>query len=288
MLVWPPIPLQPLEDGPDRKFAHSDRFALAMTIAPAAFICLTMNASDGVEPASAHEPAVVGMPVVFTLSLTITGMPRSGRWSPRRRAASALRASARAVGLTVMTALQLRVELLDPVEVELDELDRRQPVPVHQGLELRDGASHRRRCRPTLVFVGWAASTVGVAGPATPSRSASSVARTRERRTGVRIAGTSTGSGGRARGCRGSWLWDTRVKRHSIGEGFREASGGPWQAWARTPATRMKERSIAAMTPRATAARQGAGRARTRPSARPAPPRRTRPPGDAQRRRPRR
>ena len=104
MFVWPPMPLQPLEENSDRKFAHSDRFALAMMIAPAAFSCRTRKASDGVEPASAHEPAVVGMPVVLTLSLTITGMPRSGRWSPRRRAASAARASARAVGLTVMTA----------------------------------------------------------------------------------------------------------------------------------------------------------------------------------------
>ena len=48
MFVWPPIPLQPLDDGIDRKFAHSDRFALAMMIAPAAFIRSTMNASDGV------------------------------------------------------------------------------------------------------------------------------------------------------------------------------------------------------------------------------------------------
>src|SRR6266496_2721174 len=25
MFVWPPMPLQPLEEGPDRKLAHSDR-----------------------------------------------------------------------------------------------------------------------------------------------------------------------------------------------------------------------------------------------------------------------
>ena len=36
MLVWPPTPDHPLDDGADRKFAHSDRFAFAMTIAPAA------------------------------------------------------------------------------------------------------------------------------------------------------------------------------------------------------------------------------------------------------------
>jgi hypothetical protein len=36
MFVWPPIPHQPLEEGPERKFAHSDKFSYAMMIAPAA------------------------------------------------------------------------------------------------------------------------------------------------------------------------------------------------------------------------------------------------------------
>jgi hypothetical protein len=107
MFVWPPIPLQPLDDGADRKFAHSDRLALPMIRAPAALSCWTMNASSGVLPASAQEPAVVAMPVVLMLSLTMIGMPRSGRSSPARRAASAARASASAVGLTVMTALRV-------------------------------------------------------------------------------------------------------------------------------------------------------------------------------------
>jgi hypothetical protein len=107
MFVWPPMPLQPLEDGPERKLAHSDRFALPMMIAPAAFSRAAMNASDGVLPASAQEPAVVGMPVVLTLSLTMIGIPSSGRLSPLRRASSAARASARAVGLTVITALSV-------------------------------------------------------------------------------------------------------------------------------------------------------------------------------------
>src|SRR4051812_48823389 len=105
MFVWPPIPLQPLDEGPDRKLAHSDRLALPMMIAPAAFSRAAMNASWGVLPASAHEPAVVGMPVVSTLSLTMIGIPSSGRWSPPRRAASAAAASAWAVGLTVITPL---------------------------------------------------------------------------------------------------------------------------------------------------------------------------------------
>ena len=112
MFVWPPIPLQPLEDGPDRKLAHSDRLALPMMIAPAAFSFSAINASSGVLPASAQEPAVVGMPVVLTLSLTMIGIPSSGRSSPLRRARSAARASARAVGLTVITAFRVGLSLL--------------------------------------------------------------------------------------------------------------------------------------------------------------------------------
>ena len=45
-----------------------------------------MKASRGLLPASAREPAVVGMPVVSMLSLTITGMPSRERRSPCRRA----------------------------------------------------------------------------------------------------------------------------------------------------------------------------------------------------------
>src|SRR5215211_4483568 len=112
MLVWPPMPLQPLDDGPDRKLAHSDRLALPMMIAPAAFSRAAMNASVGVLPASAHEPAVVGMPVVLTLSLTMIGMPSNGRWSPLLRATSAACASATAVELTVITAWSIGLSSL--------------------------------------------------------------------------------------------------------------------------------------------------------------------------------
>src|SRR5258705_8380113 len=104
MFVWPRMPLQPLDDGADRKFAHSDRFAFAMMIAPAARSRWTTNASGGVLPASDQEPAVVGMPVVSMLSLTITGIPRRGGLTPWRLALSAARAFARPDGLTVMTA----------------------------------------------------------------------------------------------------------------------------------------------------------------------------------------
>ena len=106
------MPLQPDDDGPDRKFAHSDRFALPMTRAPAARSCWTMNASPGVEPASAQDPAVVGMPVVPMLSFTMIGIPSSGRRSPWRRALSAALASARAVGLVAITALSVGFSFL--------------------------------------------------------------------------------------------------------------------------------------------------------------------------------
>src|SRR3954470_13694471 len=104
MFVWPPMPLQPLDDGPERKLAHSDRLAFAMMIAPAAFSRCTMKASLGVLPASAQEPAVVDIPVVSMLSLTMIGIPSSGRWSPLRRAWSAASASAWPDGLTAITA----------------------------------------------------------------------------------------------------------------------------------------------------------------------------------------
>ena len=47
-----------------------------MMIAPAAFRRAAMNSSSGVLPASAQEPAVVGMPVVLMLSLTMIGMTK--------------------------------------------------------------------------------------------------------------------------------------------------------------------------------------------------------------------
>src|SRR5688500_9468871 len=102
MFVWPPMPLQPLDDGMERKFAHSDRLALPMMIAPADFSCAMMAASAGASPSKNQDPPVFAMPVVLMLSLTMIGIPRSGRSSPWRRREAAARASASAVGLTVI------------------------------------------------------------------------------------------------------------------------------------------------------------------------------------------
>src|SRR5882672_12723612 len=60
--VWPPRPLQPLEECVDRKFAHSLRFVLPRITAPASRSRRTMNASfGGFAPTSAADPAVVAI-----------------------------------------------------------------------------------------------------------------------------------------------------------------------------------------------------------------------------------
>src|SRR5204863_4991279 len=73
--VWPPRPLQPLDECVDRKFAHSLRLVLPRTIAPASRRRATMNASlGGADPASASDPAVVIMrSAVAMLSLIRMG-----------------------------------------------------------------------------------------------------------------------------------------------------------------------------------------------------------------------
>ena len=139
MFVWPPMPLQPLDDGADRKFAHSERLALPMITAPAARSCWTMNASLGLLPASAHEPAVVGIPVVLMLSLSEHRDARAaGGATPRLRALSAVTRVGQRGRADGDHRVEHRVELLDPMQVELGELERLEPVAVHQLLELRD------------------------------------------------------------------------------------------------------------------------------------------------------
>src|SRR2546421_1972293 len=74
LAVCPPTPDQPEVDAVERKFAHSERFALPRITAPAARSRLTRTASLAGRPGSrAREPAVVGWPAVSTLSLSSTG-----------------------------------------------------------------------------------------------------------------------------------------------------------------------------------------------------------------------
>src|SRR5215468_10797603 len=76
--AWPPRVDQPLVEPVERKFAHSERFALPSITAPAARILATANASAAAVPASAGDPAVAGDSSTATLYLISTGMPASG------------------------------------------------------------------------------------------------------------------------------------------------------------------------------------------------------------------
>ncbi len=103
--VWPPSADQPEVDARERKLAHSLRFALPSSTAPAARSRRTRVASGGrPAPSNAREPAVVGMPTVSILSLSSTGIPSSGpRSRPSRRRRSLPAACARAYRLTAST-----------------------------------------------------------------------------------------------------------------------------------------------------------------------------------------
>src|SRR5687767_9647040 len=104
--AWPPLPLQPLEDRVDRKFAHSLMLALPSRIAPAARSRCAMNASRaGIDPSSANDPAVVVIrSAVSMLSLSRTGMPcRGPRTVPALRSLSSASAMDRASGLISIT-----------------------------------------------------------------------------------------------------------------------------------------------------------------------------------------
>src|ERR1700730_3939214 len=102
----PPRPLHPLDECVDRKFAHSDRFALPRRTAPASRSRRATNASAaGIDPSSASEPAVVVIrSAVPMLSFKRIGTPWSGpRTRPARRSASRVSAIAIASGLTSRT-----------------------------------------------------------------------------------------------------------------------------------------------------------------------------------------
>ena len=111
--VCPPRLLQPLVEAIERKFAHSLKFALPSTTAPAARSRATTSASARARcSASASEPALVAIAsAVSMLALTSTGTPCSGPTIvPRGIARRAARAMTSASGLTSMTAPRLGPE----------------------------------------------------------------------------------------------------------------------------------------------------------------------------------
>src|SRR5229473_7603055 len=105
-LVNPPRPLHPLVEWLDRMFAHSLKFVLPTTTAPASRSFLaTPESCAGREPTSASEPAVVCMrSAVSLLSLISTGIPCNGPRGPFcLRSLSSASAMARASGFTSIT-----------------------------------------------------------------------------------------------------------------------------------------------------------------------------------------
>ena len=102
--VWPPTPLQPELENSDRKLAHSLRFALPMSTAPAPRSDAANGASRPVRLyARAREPAVVGSSPASMLSFSRIGSPyrgpRARRWRSRDLAAG------KAFGSIAITAL---------------------------------------------------------------------------------------------------------------------------------------------------------------------------------------
>ena len=103
----PPRPLQPLEERVERKFAHSLRFALPSSTAPAARNrAATLESSDGTQPLSASEPAVVVIrSAVSMLSFSKIGTPCIGPRGPCAwRSRSSASAMASASGFVSSTA----------------------------------------------------------------------------------------------------------------------------------------------------------------------------------------
>ena len=95
--------------APATQFASSVMPVLAMMIAPASRRFFVSVASyGGTKPSKASAPPVVGMSVVWMLSLSAIGMPCSGpRTFPAARSRSRASASSSACGLTVIAAFSL-------------------------------------------------------------------------------------------------------------------------------------------------------------------------------------
>lgn len=195
------MPLQPLDDGIDRKFAHSDRFCLADDQGARSTQllddeCVRRSAAgERPGPSRRRHPRRVDVVLdddrdaqqraVVALPTSLVSRPRIGE----RRGADG------------DDRVQLRVQLLDPVQVELGQLDRRESVTVHERLELRDG----RRVdvdSATVVDVACRARPIGAAMADTTSSSVSRMTRPIDRRAKLRIARDLRGVGGAVRGRR--------------------------------------------------------------------------------------
>src|SRR5215467_1055584 len=103
---------------------------LPMTTAPAAFSRDTTSASSvGMQSLNCGKPQVVGSPTMLNGSLSVTGMPVSGRASPRAgvvasAASAALAARPRALEVAHDDGIEAGVRHLDPRDDVLEQLGR--------------------------------------------------------------------------------------------------------------------------------------------------------------------
>ena len=104
----------------------------AMMIAPASVRFLVSVASyGGMKPSNASAPPVVGMLVVWMLSLSAIGMPCSGAaHTAGRPFAIALVGLLQRIGVDVIRGLQRLLVHAEPGEVHLDQLVRRDAGPA--------------------------------------------------------------------------------------------------------------------------------------------------------------
>ena len=158
------------------QLASSVSTVLAMMIAPASRRCVVSVASyGGTSPANASAPPVVGMSVVWMLSLSAIGMPCSGpRTRPGRRSRSRASASSSARGLTVIAALRRLFVARDAVERLLHDVTRR-------GAAAAPAPCACRRCVASTTENGRAAAVRPrlAAPPCTPASAATHQRRAR-------------------------------------------------------------------------------------------------------------
>ena len=128
MFVWPPMPLQPLDDGPDRKLAHSDRLALPMMIAPAAFSFRAMNASLG--RASGERPGAGCRRHAGGVDVVLDDDRNPEQWTVVAKASRQVGRSCVQEGRLADRdhRVELRIELADALEIEARQRDGAQPV----------------------------------------------------------------------------------------------------------------------------------------------------------------
>ena len=134
-----------LGDSVAPMMASSGRLVLPMITAPAARSRRTSSASSAAGPPWAAVPWVVTSPATSVVSLMATGTPSSGRSSPPGAAPVGLVGlGQRAVGHDRPVGVHLRVDPLDPAQVELDQLARAELAPRRSA---RPGGRLRRTRR---------------------------------------------------------------------------------------------------------------------------------------------